>query len=293
MLRNVVSFAMTATIFLAIIAIFRSTANPPKENRSPVPGVKGHYPYAKPKNAPWNPPKPKTPANDEAPADRLIIKSRLENEDLSWLDRLPQIWKKSIITIDNDFARLHENAARVDRGRVADAYLRWIIENYNKLPETMVFLPPENQPSTSGARIRSEIPKLRVPFIQSSGFAPLKCPSVEMCEKLIRPFHSPPYELRTMEEPMGNVWKQLFGEDKMREDLATLPSAELAVSKAQVQKRSVDEYLKVWTWLNKTIMDDDSAGLVIEYLWPFLFGKDALFCPDFRKCECETYERCS
>lgn len=180
----------------------------------------------------------------------------------------------------------------MDRGRVANAYLTWIIENYNNLPETMVFLPPENQPSTSGSRIRSEIVKLRVPFVQSAGFAPLKCPSEEACEKLVRPFRDPPDELRTMEEPMENVWKQIFGDRKVREDLATPPSAELAVSKAQVRKRGVNEYLKAWTWLNRTVMDDDSAGLVMEYLWPFLFGGDAVYCMEFKKCECEVYERC-
>ncbi|KAI1529584.1 repeatmulti-domain protein [Pyrenophora tritici-repentis] len=222
--------------------------------------------------------------DDETQADHLIIKSRLENEDLSWMDRLPRNWQRTVLTIDNDFAKLHEGAKRVDRGRVADVYLRWIIENYNKLPEVIVFLPPENQPRTSGQHIRSEIPKLRARSIQSSGFAPLKCPEVEMCEKLVHPFRSPPYEIRTLDEPMGNVWKQIFGDAKMGgEDLAASPSAEFAVSKAQVQKRSVDEYLKAWTWLNRTPMDDDSAGLVLEYLWPFLFGRDALFCPDFKE----------
>ncbi|KAF7571350.1 DUF3431 domain-containing protein [Pyrenophora tritici-repentis] len=285
MQRKIVSFAITTAIFLAIIAIFRPISKPPQKLRDPAPGIKGHYPYTKPKHAPWNPPKPKPPVDDETQADHLIIKSRLENEDLSWMDRLPRNWQRTVLTIDNDFAKLHEGAKRVDRGRVADVYLRWIIENYNKLPEVIVFLPPENQPRTSGQHIRSEIPKLRARSIQSSGFAPLKCPEVEMCEKLVHPFRSPPYEIRTLDEPMGNVWKQIFGDAKMGgEDLAASPSAEFAVSKAQVQKRSVDEYLKAWTWLNRTPMDDDSAGLVLEYLWPFLFGRDALFCPDFKEC---------
>ncbi|RAR14795.1 hypothetical protein DDE83_001827 [Stemphylium lycopersici] len=289
--RRVVTFTAAIILLFSLIALFRFSRDSPQKIREPEESITGHHPYVKPNLPQWDPPKPKT-EKDQSPADRLVLKVRLETEDVSWLDRLPAPWAKESITIDNEFAQLHPGGTRVDKGRVANAYLEWIIKNYHFLPKTMIFLPPERQQPNSVLQVPDAIARVRVPYIQSSGFVHLQCPLDDTCNHLDRPFHSPPHQLRTMDINMTKIWGLVFEGTPLAEDFATPPSAKFAVSKTQVQKRSVEEYLRAWTWLNKTTMDDDSAGLVLEYLWPYMFGMDPIFCPEFRKCECEVFVRC-
>lgn len=297
---KIATIAAATTVFLIIISLFVSA---PKSWRigGSSPSVPGHHPYTKPDPLPWNPPNPKD-ASGEQPIDRLILKVKLDGEDASWIDSLFPDWRKDVITIEKDFSKLYEYEKRVDKGRVADAYLRWIIENYKNLPETILFLPPGRARQargtqsiiwkSTGASLKKDIFALQTPFIQSSGFANLHCPSPATCADLILPFRSPPNEFRTLEVAMPRVWEGLFGNTTVPGQLATPPGAEFAVSKAQVQKRSVEEYVKFWTWLNKTVMDDDTAGLVFEHLWHVIFGRDPVFCPEEKQCKCELYGKC-
>lgn len=194
------------------------------------------------------------------------------------------------------YANLHPDGHRPDKGRIADTYLRWLIENYNTLPETIVFLPPAESRQKNPLDALDTLSRLQTPFIQASGFANLECPtqiSAMTCNGKSLITATPSYEIRTMEANITTVWHAWFGEKiATPEVFATVLGAEFAVSKAQVRKRSVEDYVKYWTWLNNTIMDDDSAGLVFEFLWHVVFGKEAVFCPERQRCECDLYGQC-
>jgi hypothetical protein len=274
-----------ATTLLLIIACFLGIPNASRVGASPI-SVSGNYPYVKPSPLPWDPPSPKDPSGED-PTSRLIVKAKLKHEDAFWIDELFPTWRKHIIEIPEAFTKLHAGAIKVDKGRVANAYLTWIIENYKDLPETIVFLPP-NTPQSISDKVR----RFQIPFVQSTGFANLHCPSPTTCANLILPFRSPPNEFRTQEVTMPKAWEGIFGNITVPEQLATPPGAQFAVSKTQVQKRKLEEYLKAWTWLNQTDMDDDTAGLVFEYIWHVIFGRDAVFCPELKMCECDVFGQC-
>jgi hypothetical protein len=96
-----------------------------------------------------------------------------------------------------------------------------------------------------------------------------------------------------LEAKIPKIWETLFGNTTdIPKQIATVPEAKFAVSRAQVHKRNVEDYLKYWKWLNQTIMDDDSSGMLFEYLWHIIFGKDAIFCPEPTRCECDLYGEC-
>lgn len=232
--------------------------------------------------------------------ERLVVKARLQDEDVSWLDRLFPANQRFYLVVDEKFSQLHGGRG-VDKGRVADLYLQWIIERYDNLPETMIFLPPEQQSKSHAGKhvlaqdafeLRSAVLKLHTLAIQSSGFSHLRCPSPATCSNLVQPFRNPPDELRTSDESMDRAWQGIFGNKDVALDLATVPSAAFAVSRAQVQKRPEADYRRARIWLNKSKMDDDSAGRVMEYLWPVIFGRDEVYCPKEKQCRCDLYGRC-
>ncbi|KAH7084947.1 hypothetical protein BKA63DRAFT_528809 [Paraphoma chrysanthemicola] len=236
------------------------------------------------------------PAGDGTTSDRLIVKVKLENEDTTWLQKLEPTWRNEIIDIKSMYSHAHPKAHRPDKGRVANAYLTWIIENYNNLPEIIVFLSPKDSFEHEPLDLRKAIPRIQIPFIQSTGFANLHCPtqkSLTTCNNRVLLPESPPSELRTLEAKMPNVWREWFGQDsEVPERIAAVRGADFVASRDQVRKQRVERYLKIYTWLNKTIMDDDSAGLVCEWMWHVLFGKGTVECPERERCECQLYGNC-
>ncbi|KAF2833634.1 hypothetical protein CC86DRAFT_12572 [Ophiobolus disseminans] len=288
--------AAAATTFTLIILLYTSAPTSWTLRKSAPGPVIGQGPYLGwPDPLPWNPPKPKD-ASEGQSAERTIIKVKLENEDASWISKLEPTWPSEIISIKPMYSNAHPKAHRPDKGRVANAYLAWIIENYNNLPETLVFLPPSDAFGEETLNLREAIPELQIPYIQSSGFANLHCPtskSQTTCNGRSLNPHKPSYEFRTLEAKIPEVWKECFGDQAgVPGRIASVLGSEFVVSKEHVMRRSVDDYLKLWGWLNKTIMDDDSSGLVFEYIWHIVFGKDAIFCPEERRCECDLYGNC-
>ncbi|KAF2278246.1 uncharacterized protein EI97DRAFT_431507 [Westerdykella ornata] len=258
----------------------------------------GGYPYIKPDPLPWKAPTPKSSnsstVDTASPADRVIVLATLEHDDNSQVHAQFPGWQLSFQILGRDFAKLHAGADRTDKGRIANAYLTFIIENYHNLPETMVFLNsyPSNTQNSANLNKVDAVRNLKTDYIQKAGYANLRCMTKAGCTNHFLPTRNPPDEFRTLEVAMANVWNELFRNDNLPEKLATPCCAEFAVSREQVQKKGVAEYLRYWEWLNKTKMDDDTAGLVFEYIWHIIFGREAEYCLELEKCECDLYGRC-
>ena len=277
---------------------------PKSKIREHIPGsyphVKpGNYPYVKPATPQIWTPVPNKPVGTPPP-NKVIVKVQLEGEDLNWLLKLLPEWRNQVITIDKAFAHLHDSAQRVDKGRIADAYLTWIITNYNNLAETIVFVPPGLQKQEVDKanwrlphkELVNSIETLQIPHVQKFGYAPLHCPKKEECEDTILPFQSLSDKYRTLDVKMAEMWEQMFNNTHVPEQLASPSGSEFAVSRDQIRRRSVKEWTRYWNWLAKTEMDDDSAGAVVERLWHVIFGKEGVWCPKAKECNCEVFGRC-
>ncbi|KAF2118603.1 hypothetical protein BDV96DRAFT_570255 [Lophiotrema nucula] len=297
---------ITALVGALIIAIFLLLSfygdrdyskYQPSKNRQPV---TGGYPYVKPASVKLHPPSPK-PSTGNLNTNNTVILAQTEDGDTSWVSKSLPGWEPRIMGVNPDFAKLHPGAKKYNKGRIADAYLRYLVENYNNLPTTLVFLnsrrtssSPNSDAAKSGAYDNVQAVKsLKTDFVQNSGFANLRCIEKSGCLSTFLPARNPPDEFRTIEVAMSSVWKDLFGnETAVPEKLAAPCCSEFAVSGDQIRKHTVDDYLKFWKWLNKTKIDDDTAGLVVEYIWHVIFGKEAEYCMELRQCEYDVYGKC-
>ena len=279
---------------LLIILLYIFTPKP--TIRAHIPGA---YPYVKPSTPQIYAPVPNE-ATATPPAKKLIVKVQLEGEDLNWLLKLLPEWRNQVITIDKSFASLHEGGFRVDKGRIADAYLSWIISNYNNLAETIVFLPPnlQKQEADKGKwrlpnkDLVTSIESLKVEHVQKFGYALLHCPKKEECEDSILPFRSPPDEYRTLEVKMAKAWEQLFNNTHVPEKWGRPAGNECVVSKTQIRTRGVEAWSRYWQWLAKSKIGYDSAAAVMERAWHVIFGNWSSWCPEEREWTCEVFGRC-
>lgn len=103
----------------------------------------------------FNPEKPNLHAG--LPGDRIVVVGRLQSEDTNWLaEELPEYveicqeimtwqklteslcsWQHAVYTVDNTSMPLHTSR---NKGREANVYLTYIIENYHNMPSTIAFV---------------------------------------------------------------------------------------------------------------------------------------------------------
>ena len=72
---------------------------------------------------------------------------------------------------------------------------------------------------------------------------------------------------------LADAWHQMFGQMSTPQSIALHNCSEFAVSREQVHRRSLDEYLRFHRWLLETNLTDSVSSRVFENLWPIIFGQ--------------------
>ena len=222
--------------------------------------------------------------------DRVVVMAKLPEDETNWVHSDLPDWQSAIYDIDIETPH---NTSTLDpltnstlrnlrnKGMEANAYLAYIVQNYDNLPSTIAFIHPhkdgypvawhtDNHEHSNVISLNS----LNIDFIQRNGYANLRCVHDPGCPHEVMPFRDPPEEHRTIEAAMPDAWRDLFNSTDVPQVLATPCCAQFAVSSKQVWKRPLDEYKKYYTWLMETPLIDETSGRVFEYLWHILFGQD-------------------
>lgn len=221
--------------------------------------------------------------------DRVVVMAKLPSDDTRWVHTDLQDWQSAIYEIDTENPHntstldpITNSTLRIlrNKGMEANAYLAYIVQNYDNLPSTIAFIHPhkdgyplawhtDNNEHSNVVSLRS----LNIKFIQNNGYANLRCVHEPGCPHEVIPFRDPPEDHRTIEAAMPDAWRDLFNNTDVPHVLATPCCAQFAVSSKQVQKRPLEEYQKYYTWLMETTLKDETSGRVFEYLWHILFGQ--------------------
>lgn len=194
-----------------------------------------------------------------------------------------------VYTIDDQTAPRH---TIINKELESLAYLQFIIEHYHNLPNLIIFL-QANRDGLPQVRNRlreshdSHIPRsaydnvravkaLREDYVQQEGYVNLRCALTPGCPDSIRPFrnpHDPSQETET-ERVFAMAWEQLFNNTDVPDVVAVPCCSQFAVSREQVLKRPLSDYVTYFRWLIKTDIPDEVSTTVMENLWHIIFGKD-------------------
>ncbi|KAJ4993259.1 hypothetical protein SVAN01_01234 [Stagonosporopsis vannaccii] len=240
--------------------------------------------------------------------DRVVVMAKLPTDDTRWVHTDLQDWQSAIYDIDTEHSHntstldpLTNSTLRTlrNKGMEANAYLAYIVQNYNNLPSTIAFIHShkdgyptawhtDNNEHSNVVSLKT----LNLNFVQRNGYANLRCVNDPGCPHEVMPFRDPPEDHRTIEAAMPDAWRDLFNNTDVPHILATPCCAQFAVSSKQVRKRPLAAYEKYYTWLMETPLKDETSGRVFEYLWHILFGQEPVYCPAYEKCYCDVYNRC-
>lgn len=178
------------------------------------------------------------------------------------------------------------------------AYLTYIVDHYDNLPSTLVFLHSHRggystyfttswHVDAAGFDNVASLTALRLPFVQQNGYANLRCNWAPGCKvshrknKHVTPeiwdalFFNASYSSSSSSLTAGN------GTTSIRASAApalvgAACCAQFAVSSKQVRKRPRSDYVQFREWVLQTELNDARSGRVMEFLWHIVFGKDAV-----------------
>ncbi|RFU26270.1 hypothetical protein B7463_g10064, partial [Scytalidium lignicola] len=211
--------------------------------------------------------------------DKVIVVGHLRNESTGWVaENLPD-WQHAIYTVDDPDAPLKPPK---NKGHEAMVYLTYIIDHYDKLPSTVVFLhahrdgyPKAWHNDADDYDNVNSVRNLRIDFVQQSGYANLRCIHIPGCPDEIRPFRKNMIKDKPHEIAFAQAWKDIFGADVPTPELIAAPCcSQWAASRTQIRQRKKEEYIRYRQWLLDTPLDDAISGRVLEYLWHIFMMRD-------------------
>ncbi|THY85483.1 hypothetical protein D6C95_07865, partial [Aureobasidium pullulans] len=220
------------------------------------------------------------------------------SDDTEWLSTLLPAWNHTIYLTDQP---RNMSSTFAGKGHEASVYLDHVIEEYDFLPDIVIFLHAKryqwhnDDPLYDNARVLS---RLQLDYVQRQGYVNLRCSWRPGCPSEIKPLKdalgplSNEYGIRTA--PLyARAFKQLFPELEVPADVGVPCCAQFAVTKARIQQRSKDNYKTLRQWLLDTDLGDNITGRLFEYMWHIMLGEKATICPTAKDCYCRTYGLCN
>ena len=215
------------------------------------------------------------------PNDKAVVMGALSTEDVAWATTKLKGWDAFVYAVDDNTTMLPHTDR--NKGKEANPYLTYIIQNYDSLPSTVAFVHSHEfgflKAWHTDAKRHSNVESLNslnVNFVQRNGYANLRCLRDPGCPDEVHPLREPMYESKTTEAAFAAAWREIFDNDDVPEVVGVACCAQFAVSRQQILKRTRAEYLRMHKWLMKTELDDQTSGRVFEYLWHIIFGQESV-----------------
>ncbi|KAF2812534.1 uncharacterized protein BDZ99DRAFT_461206 [Mytilinidion resinicola] len=236
---------------------------------------------------------PKT--NEIKQFEKELVVASLRGDDTSWLDDFFPDWIKSVYVANDNTAPL---TVPVNKGREAMAYLTYIIDRYEDLPDVVIFIHSlryqwhNEDPMYDGVPV---LLNLQLNHVKKRGYVALRCSWTMGCPSELHPLKlsSDTDDRSKSEAAYAAVFKTLFPNSTVPEVVGAHCSSQFAVSRERVRETSKAEYEHIRKWLLETDLEDQISGRVLEYTWHIIMQMPAVDCQDAGQCFCETFGLCN
>ncbi|KAI9855192.1 MAG: hypothetical protein M1824_006262 [Vezdaea acicularis] len=224
---------------------------------------------------------------------QCVVVARLKSEDVSWLEReLPNI-AKAVYTVDDPSAALQPPT---NKGHESMVYLTYIIENYDNLPDTVIFIHSHQSSWHNNDLLDGNtghmIHRLSNQKVAREGYFNLRCHLHPGCPEWLH-LDTTSEDINKKEEAVfANVWDELHPGDPMPKILAQPCCAQFAASRDRIRSISLESWTRYQDWLLTTNLSDSLSGRIWEYTWQYVFTGNSTLCPPMNECYCDGYGVC-
>ena len=229
----------------------------------------------------------------------LVVSSVLKT-NTSWIgEHLPQ-YLANVYTADDPTATL---TVPRNKGHESNVYLTHIINNYDHLPEILIFLHGRRYQWHNEDPLYDGVPPLQnlsIPYVKQHQFATLRCTWSLGCPREMTPdIHAldkqddeEADDRAKTEAAYARAFTQLFPGEEIPEAVAVHCGAQFAATRDVIRQRSKEQYMWFRQWLYDTDLPDYLSGRVMEYAWHIILGQPPIACPHAAECFCQKFGLC-
>lgn len=216
-----------------------------------------------------------------------IIVASVKKENTSWVaDRLPDFARYIYVNDDPEA----EFTVPKNHGNELMAYLTFIIDHYDKLPEIMFFVHAHERtfhnPAIFDYSTPNQIKAINLDRVVREGYMNINCGDWDTgkCPAYIRPSDQEPGIAHL------HAFRELFPEYHMPQILGAACCSQFAVTKERMLQIPLEKWNRYRDWLLKT--EEGDPGYIWEYVWQFLLKGELVHCPAAQVCYCDGYHIC-
>lgn len=173
------------------------------------------------------------------------------NEKIGWIYNI----KYPFTVYSNHF--LFPNTY-TNKGNEANGYLKYIIDNYNNLPDYVIFIHGDRKAYHHDGNLDNIINKLT--------FDKLFC---TLNNRLTLDPVPPIYQLVMLENI--DVFEAFLKRRLNIKNIRYYGNAQFYVHKSLILKHKLSDYKYLYNWKQKTTLDTWYVGLIFEYMWYTIF----------------------
>lgn len=229
----------------------------------------------------------------------VIGRKKQDHDKVRWVhDKLYNIHDPQIYIVnDNTVPGPHLD---VNHGREAAVYMKYIVDNYDKLQDITFFWHSDevvwHNNLLLGWNSAEQINRMDRQNIITQGYTPSRCDHWPGCPSWL--VFSPskaednldPHRLASLFNQ--EIFSVLFPDvEEFPPYFAGTCCSQFAVSRDQIRSRPREQYERLLKFAVE-FEDDEASGRVFEYAWPYIFTGRGTWCPSMQECYCKTYNFC-
>lgn len=215
-------------------------------------------------------------------ASKHLIVASYTAQNVSWVSKIPSDWAIKRYLMDDPSPPPPGLSVPLNRGREAMAYLTYIIDHYDKLPDYMIFVHGHERSWHQIMPLWMKVRALNLTALDQEGYISLRCGDQMGCEK--RPYIDTQHPNWSGEDQMCNFWKTITG-GRCPRYVSYKCCAQHAVTRHAVRKRSRAQWERIREPIMKPVGDNWLEGMYYEKFWHMLLGTGPEYCPSVETCQ--------
>ncbi|CAI6335200.1 unnamed protein product [Periconia digitata] len=217
--------------------------------------------------------KPKPP---EETYSWTVVVPKTAEEDLRWLEIEVPSEQLMVYEVDNPNA---QNRVPKNKGKEAMVYLSYLIDHYDNLTDTIIFLHAHNEAWHNNELLEQKtvpmIKRLSHDRVARLGYMNLRCRHDPGCPDWLH-LNRPGGDFDFVRKPeeiywRRHIWEELHPGAPIPQSLSGVCCAQFALSRDRVRQVPIERLRHYRRWLLNTSASDYYSGRIFEYLWHYIF----------------------
>lgn len=225
-------------------------------------------------------------------AEKHLIIASFTAQNVSWLSEIPSSWTIKRYFMDDPNPEQPGLSVPRNQGREAMAYLTYIVDHYDTLPNYMVFTHGHERSWHQVEPLQMKIRALNLAALEKENYISLRCGDQMGCEK--QPYIDTRHPNWGGEKHMCDFWKTIVPHESCPRYVSYKCCAQHAVTRAAVRKRSKQDWIRIREPLLHDLSDNKAwgegatdwlGGMYYEKFWHILLGTGPEYCPSIETCQ--------